>query len=245
MKMLRALCGDAALANLMIVTTMWDTVPANIAEARFLELQSHENIAPMIAKGAQLKKHTGTPSSAHTLLGWFLGKKAPILQIQRELATGKKGILSTTAGAELEQEMAASEGRFRRQLADLTKEIGAAGASTDSRVAEELAKTRQELTANIGQLQRDRERLLKGQKQELKRAKKDVRKAEHDLERVRARNSRQAKKPSAFVALIHKLFCMSARHMEGAGVAPGRIGTDASSKALVDKPPTTGALSLI
>ncbi|KIP04289.1 hypothetical protein PHLGIDRAFT_120860 [Phlebiopsis gigantea 11061_1 CR5-6] len=246
LKMLNALCGDAALANLMIVTTMWDNTPADVAETRFRELQSHGNIAPMIAKGAQLRKHSNTPTSAHSLLRWFLSKKAPVLQIQRELATGKNGILSTTAGVELEREMAASEEKFRRQLVDLAKEMGEAGASTDSTLAEELARTKREVTASIEQLQRDRERLLKGRAKELATVRKDVRKAERDLSRVQARSSnlKGPKRPSAIVVLFRKLLCMSTGDIKGSGVAPRKTlaptGTSASTNVLSDKSANPG-----
>ena len=63
----RKLCGDAALANVVLVTNMWGEVSPEVGEARESEL-SGNFFKPVLDLGAQMVRHHNTVHSAHDVI---------------------------------------------------------------------------------------------------------------------------------------------------------------------------------
>ncbi|TFY75959.1 hypothetical protein EWM64_g8053 [Hericium alpestre] len=69
----RALCGDASLKNVAIVTNFWDQVERDVGERREAELRSKDIFfKPVLDKGASMLRHEGTLQSAHAIMRHFV-----------------------------------------------------------------------------------------------------------------------------------------------------------------------------
>jgi len=65
----RALCGEDAMRNVIIVTTRWDRVNPGEGERRYNELQSSDFCyKPLLDQGAQMRRHSGTMESAESII---------------------------------------------------------------------------------------------------------------------------------------------------------------------------------
>ncbi len=121
-KMFRELCGDTALQNVVIVTNMWGEVSPDVGEAREEQLKSREIFfKPALDKGAQIKRHDNTSTSAEAIIRCIAFNAPLVLCIQRELVDEEKDIVETAAGAELGRELHEQALRYqaeRRQLQD-------------------------------------------------------------------------------------------------------------------------------
>ena len=94
--MLRELCGDGALKNVILVTNMWGKAPVDVGEAREKQLTTNF-FRPALDKGAQLARHNNTVQSAHDIIRHIMKYQPIALQIQRELVDERKHIVGTSA----------------------------------------------------------------------------------------------------------------------------------------------------
>ena len=75
--MLRKLCGDKFLQNVVIVTNRWGEVPLQVGEAREAELQTRDIFfKPILDKGARMTRHENTVSSAEKIIRLILPPEA-------------------------------------------------------------------------------------------------------------------------------------------------------------------------
>jgi enoyl-CoA hydratase/carnithine racemase len=122
-KMFRQLCGDSTLKNVIILTNMWGHVGNDVGEARERELASDELFfKPVLEKGAQMLRHDQTLESAQAIIKRLLDNNPLVLQIQREIVDENKDISQTSAGTELNKELAAEMERHRKEMLDLQEE---------------------------------------------------------------------------------------------------------------------------
>ena len=103
-KAFSTLCGNEALQNVAIVTTMWDRpdVQPNLAKHELRERRLSEDpkfFQPAIEKHAQVFRHYNTKSSADKIISYLLDKKPIFLRIQKELGDGYQ-VEETEAGQE-------------------------------------------------------------------------------------------------------------------------------------------------
>ena len=104
-KMLRKLCGESALQNVVIVTNMWGEVDLQVGEAREAELMREEIFfKPILDKGGRIARNENTVISAQNIIRLVLGNRPLPLRIQRELIDEGKGISATSASKELHRE---------------------------------------------------------------------------------------------------------------------------------------------
>ena len=97
-KMLRELCGDMALKNVVLVTNMWSAVTREVGEAREKEL-SATFFKPILEKDAQMVRHFSTPESAHGAIRKIIAvNRLVVLRIQSELVDERKSLVNTSAG---------------------------------------------------------------------------------------------------------------------------------------------------
>ncbi|KAH9829193.1 P-loop containing nucleoside triphosphate hydrolase protein [Rhodofomes roseus] len=102
-RLFHKLCGDDAMKNVTIVTTMWDTVAPQTGEDRLRELQENY-FKPACDGGACIARHHNTPESAVRILSALLRLPSKALRIQDELHEGKT-IPQTDAGYEFDQQL--------------------------------------------------------------------------------------------------------------------------------------------
>ena len=122
--MFRQLCGESTLRNVVIVTNMWGEVSKETGDAREQELATKDIFfKPALAKGASLKRHENTPTSAYEILRTIVDNHPLSLQIQRELVDQKKDISQTSAGKELTKEWEEQLEKHRKEMKALQDEM--------------------------------------------------------------------------------------------------------------------------
>lgn len=161
--MFKKLCGDGALKNVILVTTMWDRV--SVEDATMREKQLIETPAFwgwMMSKGSKTCRHDNTLSSAESLLGHFLPdlKNTITLEIQQEMVEEKKTLDQTGAGKELTSEIARERERFTRELSETKEQLREAMAQRDQESETALREVQSEYESKIQRLQRDQEQLM-------------------------------------------------------------------------------------
>ena len=189
----RKLCGDENLQNVLVVTNMWGEVDVTRGEAREKQLRTDPALfQPVMVQGAQMQRHYNTSSSAQAIIGHFIDTHPVALRIQTELVDEAKDILETSAGQEVDRDLAALLAKHKAEMDDLRREMDEALAAKDTQTRRELADARQELSGKIEQLQHDRARLSREYQEEKQRAEERLRAVEKDLEKERqAREDRQ------------------------------------------------------
>jgi hypothetical protein len=103
--MMRKLCGDTSLKNVVLVSTFWDAVwnyRAAIAREEELKTQFWR---PFIQHGAIVARHSMKDSSSADLVKLVLKNQKTILDLQRELVDEKRTLLDTTIGRDLGNEI--------------------------------------------------------------------------------------------------------------------------------------------
>lgn len=143
------MCGDQALCNVVIVTSMWEKVTREVGDAREQELES-DFFKPALDKGAQFLRHEDTTESTHKIIRAILGKERVPLRIQEEIADEGKQIDETIAGKELRRELDEQVKKRREQLQDLQEmlnETEADDGETRRELEQEVSKLREELEA--------------------------------------------------------------------------------------------------
>ena len=97
LRMFRKLCGDDALGNVVLVTTMWDRVDQATGNAREEQLKEvHWNI--MLALGSRVERFKGEPDSAWAIIDAIATKKqSAILKLQEELVNLRQQLSDSQA----------------------------------------------------------------------------------------------------------------------------------------------------
>ncbi|KAK7676168.1 hypothetical protein QCA50_020879 [Cerrena zonata] len=118
------LCGDDALKNVLIVTTMWGTSQSSIGTEREKELATNERFfKPALDKGAAMIRHDNTPGRAQDILRIIMKNHPAPLQIQRELVDERKNITETTASEVLTRSLTAMVEKQKAILDELREDL--------------------------------------------------------------------------------------------------------------------------
>jgi hypothetical protein len=115
--MRRALCGEHYFQNVLLVTSMWDTIPPSRPlteyESREAELMSTEFWGDLIDKGATMMRYNREQGSGIDIVDMLCKKhQAPALGIELELQRGVE-LEKTTAGRVLTAELRRREEKRR------------------------------------------------------------------------------------------------------------------------------------
>ncbi|KZW01605.1 P-loop containing nucleoside triphosphate hydrolase protein, partial [Exidia glandulosa HHB12029] len=121
MRMFRSLCGDSALKNVVLCTTMWDIVNTRDGEQREAELKG-DFWKSMITAGSNVVRHDGTPESAVDIVRPLLRTKGVAVQLQKELANGVP-LSDTASGAQLNEELLKLQEVHRKEMQALRTEM--------------------------------------------------------------------------------------------------------------------------
>jgi energy-coupling factor transporter ATP-binding protein EcfA2 len=193
--MFRKLCGDESLKNVVLVTNMWGQVDPEIGNAREEQLRTDELLfKPVFDKGAMMMRHDNTVESAEAILRHLVNKRPRALRIQRELVDEGKDIMDTSAGVELDRELAEMAKKHKEELAEVMNDMEEALATKDMETKKELEEVRESLLKNIQNIENDRERLSKEYERDRQQAEEKLRTMEADLEeekRLRAERQKE------------------------------------------------------
>ncbi|EMD41352.1 hypothetical protein CERSUDRAFT_39131, partial [Gelatoporia subvermispora B] len=147
LRMFQKLCGSKTLQNVVIVTTMWDTVTEELGAQRERELMT-KTFKPLLDEGAQMKRFNNGLTSATEIISYILFHDPVVLQIQQELAEGKQ-LAQTSAGEELNAEMKRLIEKHQRDMQALREEFEATVKSHDAQAQKDLAEERQRMQVEI------------------------------------------------------------------------------------------------
>ena len=98
--MFRELCGDNALQNVILTTTMWDEVPEKTGAIREEELRT-KFWKPMMEHDCRMARFTNTKESAWQLIGMFDDVISRPVKMQEEMVGQGKKVNETSAYAVL------------------------------------------------------------------------------------------------------------------------------------------------
>jgi hypothetical protein len=135
LRMFGKLCGDNALPNVILATTMWDRVDPSTAMRREEELK-RDFWNRMLALGSPVARFGGTFESAWQIID-LVAKKSPVdtLLLQEELVDLKRQLSETQAGIVLYNELQKLLADHKETLRKLREE---AASNNDKKLKAEL-----------------------------------------------------------------------------------------------------------
>ncbi len=144
--MFKKLCGDDALENVILATTMWDTIESELGAAREKQLiDTKEFWGYMAAKGSRVYRHENTHESAMRLIGHFVKADTKVtLEIQQEMVDQHKMLDGTAAAATVEVKLTQERARFDKELRTVEAELQEALRKRDAESTELLRELRSE-----------------------------------------------------------------------------------------------------
>ena len=164
-RMFRALCGDATLRSVVIVTNMWSLVTPDVGAAREHELTTDPVLfKPALDAGARMTRHRDTLESAHAILGMLVANAPVVLRIQQEIVDERKTAAQTGAQAEIDSEEMQKARKQQEEQACLQREAAAAALhAQQEQQAREVEAQRQRAAAEAARVEAERERVRREQ----------------------------------------------------------------------------------
>ena len=126
-KIFRKICGENALTNVVIVTTMWDNlVDMEEGEARERKLQNKDGFfKDALEKDAKMVRHEfhQDAKSAHEILRLIIANRPLPLQIQQGLVDQKKPLAKTSAGEEVNRELVTKLEKYEDKVRKIQRKL--------------------------------------------------------------------------------------------------------------------------
>ncbi|KAL8792666.1 MAG: hypothetical protein Q9195_004726 [Heterodermia aff. obscurata] len=113
-------CGDAALENVLLVTSRWSEVDPVLGSDRERQLRD-KFWAYMLNQGSQMSRFHGDRDSAIALISQLLSKDAIVLEIQKELVDDGKHLDDTVAGSYVSDTLEHLKSKYQEELRALEK----------------------------------------------------------------------------------------------------------------------------
>jgi len=160
-KIFRKLCGESALQNVIIITTMWDSLAdRQIGEKREAQLKGRDIFfKPVLENGARMIRHDNTAPSAEGILRLVLDNRPLPLCIQVELVDEHRNISDTSAGMELNQELNAQIRKHKEEMQALEEGMQQAMKDKDEETRKELEEETKKTLEEIKRIENDTGRL--------------------------------------------------------------------------------------
>jgi hypothetical protein len=149
--MFKKLCGDNALRNVILGTTMWDKVQEAEGCRREEELAETPDFwGWMLSKGSVMLRHENNRTSALALVDRILNRNSTvILELQEELVGAHKPLSDTGVGRELKREIERERERYKQELAQVRAEMEESRKKRDSEMTADLEDVKKELKGKI------------------------------------------------------------------------------------------------
>jgi len=146
--MFQKLIGNSVLDHVICCTTMWDREEEPKGEfARREEELKTRYWSNMIAGSAQMARHNNSAQSARSIIAKIVYKKPVTLRIQRELVDDHKKLSETSAGVEVNKELAKMLANERAQLERKLQEMEMARAKLDADRQADLERLKGKIAA--------------------------------------------------------------------------------------------------
>ncbi|KAG9118712.1 hypothetical protein FRC07_006644 [Ceratobasidium sp. 392] len=196
------ICGEQAMSHVSIVTNMWGSISYEEGETREAELRLDDLFFKKpIAAGAQILRNDNPPTSTREILRQAIRPNPVQLLIQKELLDDESDLLETTAGAELNREMAEQRAQHEAELQKISQEYELAQQQQDAETQEELEEERENLKRKIEGMQSAIDRMQERKKVQLTHAQKRVTNPQVSNRRATASRVRSVSPSSGGIAV--------------------------------------------
>ncbi|CAN9280672.1 unnamed protein product [Alternaria alternata] len=156
-EMFQKLCGDGALASVVLATTMWDKTTEDAAIQREREMKEQPQLwKRMIDHGSRVFRHDNEEASALKIITYLVRRRRLVtLSIQREMVTERRELIDTGAGKVLASNTKSLIKLYEAKLRNLEEEFREAR-KEDREMLEEVRREYQE---NLAKQREEMERL--------------------------------------------------------------------------------------
>ena len=157
-QVLRELCGERTLKNVVLMTNMWGKVSPKQGASRERQLKNRFFKAA-IDKGAQMRRHDGSAESAHEIIRDILKNQPAVLKIQEELIDERKEIGDTAAGAEVNREIQKVIEKYRNEVRELEENMRRAMRERDEESRRELEEEKRKNEEEMEKLRQESDKM--------------------------------------------------------------------------------------
>lgn len=151
-EMFKRLCGDRNMANVVLLTTMWDQLKDEGIGLRRDQQLREEFWDVMESKGSYIRRFDGSRAMAEAITCRLMRQRNIVLDIQRELVDQGKRLGETTAGQLIAPRLENRIGESAEGIQDLDKRIAKA---KDLQNMEERRHLEQRRASAFDEQQRD------------------------------------------------------------------------------------------
>ncbi|KAF8435213.1 P-loop containing nucleoside triphosphate hydrolase protein [Terfezia claveryi] len=161
--MMRKLCGDENMKNVLLVTTRWEMMEYE----RCVEVETEYLLGPggfwhgMVSQGAGHARYNGTLDAARQIIDRIVVQSPVFLRIQQELSEGKD-VRDTAAGQALITELEKQALKRERELAQIKEDMlkASENAERNAELLEEQRRISEDLMKKMQQDQESMQKML-------------------------------------------------------------------------------------
>jgi hypothetical protein len=147
LSMFSGVCGQDAMPNVILVTTMWDEVKQEAGERREKELKE-TFWKDMLDEGCNTRRFNHTTESARDIIKLLFDKEQETLQLPKDIVDTQLLLRETKAGITLHKELQ----KLIRDQKDATRRLQRqVERQSNKQVEQELRKTKSEIEEKIRQ----------------------------------------------------------------------------------------------
>ena len=165
LKMLRLLCGDSALPNVVLATTRWSS-PTHKQEYQEQQERQAELISKpeywgdLIHQGATSAPYDGTYASALSIISHLEERSPIVLDIQHQMVDDGYPLLQTAAGRCLDDDLVKATAELQHQLDEVQAQVMSARQEECNRVfAEEMENQKANIMSRLALAEQERRKL--------------------------------------------------------------------------------------
>ena len=138
--MFRELCGEKNMGNVVLATTMWDSVEQSRGEEREVELKTKDSFwRRLLRNGASISRHDKGMDSALHMIKLLVEKKHPaVFNIQTEMVDKHKRLDQTSAGRGVEADLEWQCERYENELRPIKEDMKDALVAKKTQLSKEL-----------------------------------------------------------------------------------------------------------
>lgn len=155
----KRLCGEKALEQVILVTTMWEKIEAEEGDRRERELtETRQFWGEMIQLGSTFRRHSNDGESAMELINKVLevgkphGETKMKLSLQAELVDQGLDLAQTGAGQEVDSGLTKAHHEYTSQINQLHEDLNGAKKSHDEELTAVLERQETEMQEKIKQV---------------------------------------------------------------------------------------------
>ncbi|KAG6335339.1 hypothetical protein ID866_3750 [Astraeus odoratus] len=155
LRVFQKLCGNKAMSQIVLTTTMWDEVDEEVGIERLTELQGNY-WKGMIARGSTTFRYWNTPESARTLLWQLVDRKRREVRLQKEIGDKDMELAETDAAQELQSRLDQAAATQRQVLERIRAQLAR---TTDPTTTADLWKQYEDMKAQLDETMRQTQAL--------------------------------------------------------------------------------------